>query len=124
MSTTLETLGTRSLKIHLRVGDQLGLAILRGEYPPGSILPSELKLCEMLGVSRTAMRALASEAGLNGEIEHQLFQALQAKDGSAVASLTATLAPAVRTAFAALPQLYGTRSVLAEARQRLPQFAI
>ena len=56
MSTTLEALGTHSLKIHLRVGDQLGLALLRGEYPPGSILPSELRLCEMLGVSRTAMR--------------------------------------------------------------------
>ena len=66
-------------------------------------------------------RALAAEAGLNGEVEHQLFEALQAKDSSAVASLTATLAPALRDAFAALPQLYGTRSVLAEARQRLPQ---
>ena len=66
-------------------------------------------------------RALAAEAGLNGEVEHQLFEALQAKDSSAVASLTATLAPALRTAFAALPQLYGTRSVLVEARQRLPQ---
>jgi len=66
-------------------------------------------------------RALAAEAGLNGEVEHQLFEALQAKDSSAVARLTATLAPALRAAFAALPQLYGTRSVLAEARQRLPQ---
>lgn len=66
-------------------------------------------------------RALAAEAGLNGEVEHQLFEALQAKDSSAVASLTATLAPALRAAFAALPQLYGTRSVLVEARQRLPQ---
>ena len=54
--TSLESLGTRSLKIHLRVGDQLGLAIMRGEYRPGSVLPPELKLCEMLGVSRTAMR--------------------------------------------------------------------
>lgn len=54
--TSLERLGTRSLKIHLRVGDQIGLAIMRGEYPPGSVLPPELKLCEMLGVSRTAMR--------------------------------------------------------------------
>ncbi len=54
--TSLESLGTHSLKIHLRVGDQLGLAIMRGEYPPGSVLPPELKLCQMLGVSRTAMR--------------------------------------------------------------------
>ena len=66
-------------------------------------------------------RALAAEAGLNGDIEHQLFGALQAKDSSAVASLTAMLAPALREAFAALPELYGARSILIEARQRLPQ---
>ena len=53
---SLESLGAFNLKIHLRVGDQLGLAIIRGEYAPGTILPSELRLCEMLGVSRTAMR--------------------------------------------------------------------
>jgi ATP phosphoribosyltransferase regulatory subunit len=66
-------------------------------------------------------RALAQEAGLSGEIEHQLFGALQAKDGSAVAVLTAGLPAALRDAFAALPQLYGDRGVLAEARARLPQ---
>ena len=65
-------------------------------------------------------RALALEAGLNGESEHQLFEALQAKDGSAVASLTATLPTTLRAAFAALPQLYGAHPVLAEARTRLP----
>jgi ATP phosphoribosyltransferase regulatory subunit len=66
-------------------------------------------------------RALAQEAGLSGEIEHQLFGALQAKDSSAVATLTAGLPAALRAAFAALPQLYGGRGVLAEARARLPQ---
>ena len=53
---TLEFLGTFSLKIHMRVADQLGLAIVRGDYAPGAMLPPELRLCEMLGVSRTAMR--------------------------------------------------------------------
>lgn len=43
-------------QIHLRLGDQLGLAIVRGDMPQGELLPSEAKLCEMLGVSRTAMR--------------------------------------------------------------------
>ena len=56
VTMSLESLGASSLKIHLRVGDQLGLAIMRGEYPPGSLLPTEARLCEMLGVSRTAMR--------------------------------------------------------------------
>jgi ATP phosphoribosyltransferase regulatory subunit len=68
-------------------------------------------------------RALAQEAGLSGEVEHQLFGALQAKDSSAVAVLTAGLSAALRDAFAALPLLYGDRSVLAEARARLPQLA-
>jgi ATP phosphoribosyltransferase regulatory subunit len=65
-------------------------------------------------------RALAQEAGLSGEIEHQLFGALQAKDASAVAVLTAGLPASLAEAFAALPQLYGDRAVLAEARVRLP----
>ncbi len=54
--TIFENLGSNSLKIHLRVGDQLGLAVVRGDFPAGSVLPPEVKLCEMLGVSRTAMR--------------------------------------------------------------------
>lgn len=43
-------------QVHLRLGDQLGLAIVRGDFPQGDVMPSEFKLCEMLGVSRTAMR--------------------------------------------------------------------
>ncbi len=66
-------------------------------------------------------RALAQEAGLSDTIEHQLFGALQAKDSSAVAVLTAGLSASLQDAFAALPQLYGDRGVLVEARKRLPQ---
>jgi DNA-binding FadR family transcriptional regulator len=43
-------------QIHLRLADQLGLAIMRGTFAEGQVLPSESKLCEMMGVSRTAMR--------------------------------------------------------------------
>jgi DNA-binding FadR family transcriptional regulator len=42
--------------VHLRLADQLGLAIVRGDFPAGELLPSESKLCEIMGVSRTAMR--------------------------------------------------------------------
>lgn len=45
-----------SLKLHVRVADQLGLAIVRGDYKAGEALPPEAQLCEMLGISRTAMR--------------------------------------------------------------------
>jgi DNA-binding FadR family transcriptional regulator len=43
-------------QLHLRLADQIGLAIVRGDLPQGELLPSESKLCKMLGVSRTAMR--------------------------------------------------------------------
>lgn len=43
-------------QVHLRLADQIGLAIVRGDFPEGELLPSEFKLCERLGVSRTAMR--------------------------------------------------------------------
>lgn len=65
-------------------------------------------------------RALAREAGLDGAVEHELFGALQTKDASAVAVLTAGLPIALRDAFAVLPRLYGDRSVLGEARACLP----
>ena len=68
-------------------------------------------------------RALAQEARLSREVEHQLFGALQAKDSSAVTVLAAGLPIALRDAFAALPRLYGDRSVLAEARACLPPLA-
>src|SRR5215510_3785650 len=35
---------------------ELRLAITRGTYRPGSQLPTEAELCEMLGVSRTVVR--------------------------------------------------------------------
>ncbi|MBB4124328.1 FadR/GntR family transcriptional regulator [Martelella radicis] len=45
-----------TVKVHLRVADALGLAIVRGDYQPGQALPPETQLCEQLGVSRTALR--------------------------------------------------------------------
>src|ERR687887_10893 len=36
--------------------DELRQAILRGAFRPGSQLPTEAELCEMLGVSRTVVR--------------------------------------------------------------------
>lgn len=54
--TKFGTLGSRTLRMHYRLIDDLGLAILRGEFQPGQSLPPEVRLCEILGVSRTAMR--------------------------------------------------------------------
>jgi len=43
-------------RVHLRLADEIGVAILRGDFSPGQTLPSEAGLCQMMGVSRTSMR--------------------------------------------------------------------
>src|SRR3954452_8953607 len=42
--------------LHTRLADQIGIGILRGDIGPGDPLPSELRICDMMGVSRTAVR--------------------------------------------------------------------
>lgn len=51
-----------------RVADVLGKAIVHGDYPMGSILPSELELCEQFGVSRTGVREALKMLGAKGLI--------------------------------------------------------
>lgn len=48
--------GTVARKLHTRVADQIGRSVVRGEIPPGEALPSELRICDMMNVSRTAVR--------------------------------------------------------------------
>ncbi len=42
--------------VHMQVAERIGTSIIRGEILPGSPLPSELRICEMLDVSRTVVR--------------------------------------------------------------------
>lgn len=42
--------------IHSQVADRIGTGIVRGDVAPGDALPSETRICEMMGVSRTAVR--------------------------------------------------------------------
>ncbi len=42
--------------VHGQVAEYIGAAIVRGEFRPGEALPSELRICELLGVSRTVVR--------------------------------------------------------------------
>lgn len=43
-------------RIHTRVAEELGIAIVTGKYSPGSTLPNELEASERLNVSRPAYR--------------------------------------------------------------------
>jgi len=42
--------------VHMSLADDIGLKIVRGDYPPGSILPNEAQWAENFDVSRTAVR--------------------------------------------------------------------
>jgi len=42
--------------IHKQVAERIGRSVVRGDVSPGEVLPSEVKLCEMMSVSRTAVR--------------------------------------------------------------------
>jgi DNA-binding FadR family transcriptional regulator len=42
--------------VHASLANEIGLRIVRGDYPPGAILPNEAKWAEMFNVSRSAVR--------------------------------------------------------------------
>ena len=68
------------LKLHVRVADQLGLAIVRGDFAPGETLPSEVQLSEMLGVSRTAMREAVRGLVAKGLIDSKPKRGTRVRD--------------------------------------------
>ncbi|WP_287877185.1 ATP phosphoribosyltransferase regulatory subunit [Aquitalea sp.] len=74
-----------------------------------------------LDVGHTAIfRGLANAAGLSPQATRELFAVLQNKDAASIAEQVAGLAEPYRSAFLALPELYGPAAVLEKARTRLP----
>nr|WP_175685288.1 FadR/GntR family transcriptional regulator [Burkholderia anthina] len=55
--------------LHGQTAFQLATAILRGDYPPESLLPREPELMEMFGVSRTVLREALRTLTSKGLIE-------------------------------------------------------
>jgi ATP phosphoribosyltransferase regulatory subunit len=75
-----------------------------------------------LGIGHVAVfRSIAQAAKIPGELESQLFEALQKKDLPALKSLTRGLK--TREALLLLPELYGDAKVLDVAAGRLPKIA-
>lgn len=60
---------------------------------------------------------------LTPELEAELFVALQTKDTPLLQELTRDFAPEPRAAIRLLPELYGGRETLVEARRQLPAYA-
>jgi len=65
-------------------------------------------------------RSLVQAAGIGGELEAELFEALQKKDAPSLKALTRRLDAKTRNALLLLPELYGGRDVLALAARKLP----
>jgi len=65
-------------------------------------------------------RALARKAGADREREEDWLEALQRKDTAGLGRLLEGVAPAIRAALLALPDLYGGIEVIARAREILP----
>jgi ATP phosphoribosyltransferase regulatory subunit len=66
-------------------------------------------------------RSLAREAKVGGELESELFEALQKKDVPGISSLANKLPAKTRSALLLLPELYGGPEILEVAEKKLPQ---
>lgn len=66
VETTVKIPGRR---IHGRIADELGIAIVNGQHVPGATLPNEIEASEKLHVSRTAYREAVRILAAKGLVE-------------------------------------------------------
>ncbi|EEG07740.1 ATP phosphoribosyltransferase regulatory subunit [Pseudogulbenkiania ferrooxidans] len=118
--------GLMSSREPLQVGAELyGYAGIEADL---EIIELMLATLRQVGVDKLRLdvghiaifRGLAAAAGLAAEETRELFGALQSKDIATVRELVAEVAEPYKSAFLALPELYGPRQVLDKARTRLP----
>ena len=118
--------GLTSSREPLQVGAELyGYAGIEADL---EIIDLMLSTLEKAGVKKLRLdvghiaifRGLAAAAGLAPEVTRELFGLLQNKDVASIAELVAGVAEPYKSAFLALPELYGPASVLDKARTRLP----
>jgi DNA-binding FadR family transcriptional regulator len=61
--------GERWDPVHVKVAKSLGVAIVTGVHPPGSLLLGEIEFAEQLGVSRSVVREALRMLGAKGLID-------------------------------------------------------
>jgi len=121
--------GLSSTREPLQIGAEIyGHGGIESDLEIQRLLAQALALCRLqnvrLDIGHVAVfRALAQRGGIGAGLEADLFAGLQAKDVSALQSLTKGLDQATRDAILLLPELYGGREVIARARRELPQHA-
>jgi ATP phosphoribosyltransferase regulatory subunit len=114
----------------LQIGAELyGHAGLESDLEVQRLMLQSLALLGIEGVHLdlghvAVFRALVQNAGIDEQLEADLFNALQSKDVPALHGLVAGLPETTQGALLALPKLYGgTDDVLRRARQLLPDVA-
>ncbi len=116
----------------LQIGAEIyGHAGVESDLEVQRLLCRALDICGVRGarmdVGHVAVfRALVGRARIGGELEAELFEALQKKDVPALRGLVngaKALDRASREALLLLPNLYGGREVLALAERKLPRLA-
>src|SRR5687767_14630435 len=118
--------GTNRTREPLQIGAELyGHAGIESDVEIQRLMMRALELGGLtdvyLDIGHVAIfRSLIKRAGIERELEAELFRAMQAKDLPRLRSLTVKLPRATREAIVALPELYGGPEVLADAARRLP----
>ncbi|HEY6966095.1 MAG TPA: ATP phosphoribosyltransferase regulatory subunit [Burkholderiales bacterium] len=111
----------------IQIGAELfGERGVAGDLEIQSLLCRALALAGVRGarmdVGHVAVfRSLVQAAGIGGELEVNLFEALQKKDSPGLKALTRRLDAKTRAALLLLPELYGDEGVLAIAEKKLPE---
>lgn len=67
---------------HVKLSKKLGVAIVTGEYQPGTILPGEVELAERLGVSRSVVREALRMLAARGLVESRPKTGTRVRDRS------------------------------------------
>lgn len=118
--------GLMSSREPLQVGAELyGFAGIEADLEIIRLALATLQLVDVKGMrldigNVAIFRGLAVAAGLSPELTREVFAALRSKDVATVSRLVNGVAEPYRSAFVALPELYGPREVLEKARRRLP----
>ena len=119
--------GLSSTREPLQIGAEIyGHGGIASDLEIQQLLTQALRLCRLpdvrLDIGHVGVfRSLAQRAGMASALEADLFAGLQAKDMSSLEARTKGLDKVTRGAILLLPELYGGREVIAQARRKLPK---
>ena len=120
--------GLDSTREPLQIGAEIyGHSGIESDLEIQQLLAESLAACGVSGarldIGHVAVfRAICRRGGVGGELESELYEALQGKDLPALRATTKSLPKAIRGALLALPELYGDGAVLERARRLLPRY--